>query len=301
MKKILKSIYFSGIKFIHTITSLICILLFNRWGVNRRICKLNEKRTKAVSIISGGPSAKDVIDERKYLLEGTDLVVLNNFGNTADFFIFKPRYYVLLDPAYFDANFFNEGLHEKETTNSRTQEMLLIENLKKVDWEMILFVPTYSHGRILGEEIENNRIKVVLYHGTRVEGFDWFQNWMYRHNQGLPSSRNVIIPAIELMINIGYRYLYLYGCEFSWTKTMDIDTENGQMFFNDRHFYSKEEIRYFGKGAYRWWLEAIAEMLKATDILACYADKMSVKVVNRSKGSFIDSFEYENMDNIPQR
>ena len=64
------------------------------------------------------------------------------------------------------------------------------------------------------------------------------------------------------------------------------------------HFYSKEEIRYFGKGAYLWWLKVIAEDLEGVEQVAKFAKKRGVSIVNRTKGSFIDSFEYENPDTL---
>lgn len=79
---------------------------------------------------------------------------------------------------------------------------------------------------------------------------------------------------------------------------MDIDSRNGMMFFNDRHFYSNTEIRYFGKGGYKWWLEAIVESLNATEQVEKFAKSINAKIINRTKGSFIDAFEYENIDTI---
>lgn len=43
------------------------------------------------------------------------------------------------------------------------------------------------------------------------------------------------------MMLLGYESIYLYGVEFSWTKTMDVDPSNGKMFFNDGHFYENQK------------------------------------------------------------
>ena len=115
---------------------------------------------------------------------------------------------------------------------------------------------------------------------------------------GIPSTRNVLIPAIQLMINIGYKELYLYGAEFSWTKTIDVDPKNNKVFMNDRHFYNKEDIHYYEKGWYKWYLEAIIDMLGGMDQLTKYALSRKVRIINRTKGSFVDAFEYENPDLI---
>ena len=300
MKEELKSIYFSIIRFSKTLVSLLSVILFNKCGIDGQIKKLllNVKE-KPVSILAGGPSMKDVLTNRLELLTNNDLIVMNYFGNTDYFWELKPTYYIMLDPVLFDNNYRNPGLNEEKDASVSHPIELLINNFRKVEWEMILFLPYIRKGKNIYKRFSNNpNIKIVTFHSTRIVGFDWFQNWMYGHNQGMPSSRNVIIPAIMLMANIGYKQIYMYGCEFSWTKTMDVDPDNGMMFFNDRHFYSKSEIRYFGKGGYRWWLMTISDSLYATEQIAKYAIASGVKIVNRTKGSFIDAFDYENPDTI---
>lgn len=294
----MKKIYFFIVLFIQTIVSLFLVVIFNRNGAARKVRRLkNDRKGRAATVLANGPSAREIIISRGDLLNGTDLLVLNNFGNQEYFFKLKPRYYIILDPAYYNSEIKVES--EKNTNNDRRDEHMLQENLKKVDWDMILFMPSLREARksysLYGS---NPHISVVPFNTTRIMGFDRFQNFLIGCSQGLPSSRNVIIPAMILMANLGYKTIYLYGCEFSWTKTMDVDPNNGMMFFNDRHFYNKEEMRYFGKGGYVWWLDAISEMLHGTEQVSKFADSIGVRIINRTKGSFIDSFEYENPDTI---
>lgn len=296
MKDKLKGVYFWIITIIQTVVSILLILFFSRFRAAKKISKLKiDRKGRCISLIAGGPSTKEILTSRCDLLDQTDLVVVNFFGNTDDFFKYKPKYYVLLDPTFFYPNFANKGLNEASTENKkRVQVNKLLENLGKVDWNMTLFIPYINDLSF----INNPFISVIEFNTTRVVGFDRFQNWMYRHNQGLPNSRNVITPAMLLMINLGYKDIYLYGCEFSWTKTMDVDPENGRFFFNDSHFYNKSEFRYFDKGAFHWWLDSMSEYLTGVEQIAKYAVSEDVKIVNRTKGSFIDCFEYENIDRI---
>lgn len=296
----MKKIYFGIIKFFQTVVSLLLVLVYNNKGAGRKVRRLmKDRQGRAATLLANGPSAREIVTERKDLLEGTDLMVLNDFGNTDKFFELKPTYYILLDPAYFDYNFKNPGLNENNADENRTREKVLMENFKKVDWDMTLFYPSiYKAKKVKSLFDFNPNIEVIPYNATRVMGYDGFQNFMYKRAQGLPSSRNVIIPAMMLFPLLGYKTVYLYGCEISWTKTMDVDLENGRMFFNDRHFYSKDEIRYFGKGAYLWWLEAISEMLRGVEQIAKFANYSGVRIINRTKGSFIDAFEYENPDTV---
>ena len=300
MKEGLKNLYFIIIKLFKTIVSLFCIVFFNQCGTARYIRKQRiDRKGRAVSIIANGPSARDIVNNRRDLLKDTDLLVLNNFGNQDYFFELKPKYYILLDPIFFDLSFINKGLDEKTNNGSWNEGKKLKENFIKVDWDMTLLLPSgWTNTNVLKQYANNTHIKVVQYNATRVLGFDGFQNRMYYRGEGIPSSRNVIIPAMIALGIMGYKTIYLYGCEFSWTKTMDVDHKNGKMFFNDSHLYSNDENRYFGKGAYLWWLKVITEDLEATDQVAKFANKYGIHIVNRTKGSFIDSFDYENPDKL---
>lgn len=299
MKEALKKVYFGLIKIGLTAVSIFLVFFFNRSRTTRKFKVLKKgSRKKSASVLASGPSAREIVLQREDLLNDSDLIVMNFFANQEAFFRLKPRYYILLDPGLFDHSVTVSS--ERGSINDYSQERQLKENLAKVDWPMVLFMPDNRIARKSEKSYVTNRsISVVYFNATRVVGFDWFQNHMYHKAQGLPTSRNVIIPAMLLMAIIGYKTIYLYGCEFSWTKTMDVDPDNGMMFFNDRHFYSKDEIRFFGRGGYLWWLKTIVDDLEGTEQVAKYAQHYGVHIVNRTKGSFIDAFEYENPDTIP--
>lgn len=296
MKEYLKETYHWIVLLAQTIVSFLLILFFNHGKSNREFKRFRNKCScQSVSILGNGPSMKDLLHRNVGLLKYSDLVVVNYFANSDGFFFLRPKYYILLDPSFFVKEY---GVSSE--INAKSNEPLktkLKDNLKLVDWEMILFVPyTSTSKKAINDFVDNPKIKVEFFYATQINGFECFQNWMYARNQGLPSSKNVLIPAIMLMLNVGYKKIYLYGAEFSWTKTMDVDIDNGMMFFNDKHYYSKEEIRYFNKGGYKWWLDSIVKMLDATERVAKYAEKINAVVINRTKGSFIDAFKYEKID-----
>ncbi len=297
MRAIFKNIYIWIISLFQSVVSLLSIIVFNRIGINRRIEKLACKKERPASILANGPSVKEIINERFDLLINTDLLALNNFANSDYFIQLKPKFYILFDYAYFDYEYKNEK--EENQNMSRNEERQVMNNLEKIDWEMVLFVPYSPKERKMMSRFKNHKfLKVIEYHSTLIHGFTGFRNYMFRNNQGVPSTNNVIIPAMLLLSNIGYKTIYLYGAELSWTKTMDVDINNGKMFFKDSHFYDSGKMRYFDKGGYRWWLEAIAKALKGTEDVAEYAKFKGVHIVNRTKGSFVDAFEYENPDSI---
>ena len=299
MKESLKEVYAWLGKLGQTVVSSLYVLFFSCHWISRGMKKEYQDRGgRTATLLGNGPSLRHILNDKPELLEGTDIMVVNYFGNAPEFFKLKPRYYIVLDPIYYNPNY---RLKEELTEGSKAAEInrQLWENLQNVDWEMTMFIPRMARN-VVKEGVQNPHVKFVVFQACRVLGFEWFQNWMYRHNKGCPCSRNIALPAMINLINLGYKTIYLYGIDFSWIKNLDVDVNNGLTYMNDRHFYSQEEIRHFGKGYYKRMLGILHEDLHGTDQIAKYALSRGVKMVNRTIGSYVDSFEYENPDNIKQ-
>ena len=289
MRNYLKNIYYWVKQFVESIVSLLNISLFSSWKVP--FCfPVKESACKEAFVLGNGPSMKEALEKDRLLNEilTGDVIVMNRFANSNYFRLVKPRYYILLDPIFYDDKHLREDVADRK----------MFLSMNDIDWDMTLFLVNGHNDSMLKSLLTNPHIYIVKYNGTRFVGFHWLQNLIYRCNMGIPSTRNVLIPAIQLMINIGYKELYLYGAEFSWTKTIDVDPKNNKVFMNDRHFYNKEDIHYYEKGWYKWYLEAIIDMLGGMDQLTKYALSRKVRIINRTKGSFVDAFEYENPDLI---
>lgn len=290
MRELLRKIYEGTISLVETIVSFLMVLLFSSYKAAKGTSKLRDYgKGKDAYVLANGPALKGVVDKYLELLKGKDCIVLNFFGNTDVFWKLKPKFYVLLDPAFFGG----EG-HAvfKEPTKK------LIENFKKVDWNMTLFVPAAKGAKKNVEgRIQNGRINVVPFNATRIVGFKGFRNWMYMHNMGLPSTKNVLFPAMMRMLNMGYDHVYLYGAEFSWVKTYNVDTENGKIYTDDVHFYGNDRI-YLEKGRFCFDIGCFHDALLCTYMIQDYAEYIGRPVINRTPGSFIDAFPYENPNNV---
>lgn len=273
-----------------TIVSFLTLLLFSSFKTAHIVSKLKREDKINCFILGNGPSLKDVFHNeiRKQELLNSDCIVTNRFANSDLFGIVKPKYYLLLDPAFSD----KDAINKDQTIKS------IYENLHLISWKMILFVKNGDDCKEISKRIDNPQISIVKYNATKIVGYNWFQNICYKRNLGIPSSRNVIISALQLMINFGYKVIYLYGADFSWTKTIDVDPQNNRVFLNNTHFYSNNEIIYQDKGWYCSYLKYVAEMLDGLYQIEKYANYMAVKIINRTKGSYIDAFEYENPDNL---
>ncbi len=294
MKQLLKKLLNSIKLFFDTFVSIIDVLCFGHPFAKKP--KIN-RTSESAAVLANGPSAKDIIKNQPELLTSCDLIAMNDAAVSEDFDWLKPRYYILLDPAYFGGAW----LCDNELTENHYDEVLdkLFAKLYGVKWEMTLFLPFNKKADVLIKKFQNHDfVKIERYNVGRVQGFTNYCMWALKHGLGLPSSRNIVIPTILQMINAEYKNIYLYGAELSGLKYMDVDIKTGLLFKKDRHFYCEDSMRYYGKGTYLVHLESLAEMLRGINLLSVYAKKRGVNVVNRTKGSFIDAFEYENPDTL---
>ena len=280
MRKFLKKMYPWFQDFLLSIISLFDVILSSKKVKLFRAAKVE---SKTIHILGNGPSLKGVIKNRESILTG-DLMVLNFFPNTEYFWLLKPMYFIVLDPLFSDL----------EAINSQEKFRLLFHNLNKVDWNLNFFIPADGNTLdIIKSLVNNDKINYITYNTTRIIGFKSFRNFFYKDGYGIPSSKNVLIAALIIAINAGYKKIYLYGAEFSWTKTLNVNPENNRLFIDDVHFYKKSDIIYYDKGAYKWWLNSVISMLDGIEKAAEYAIYRDVKVINRTPGSFIDAFEYQ--------
>lgn len=275
----------------NTIVSLVIIPFSSSFRVSNKLYKKRNKGNgRDAYVLANGPSLAECLKDanKRDVFTKNTIIVMNNFANSEYFGIIRPSYYIIMDSLYYDEE------HLKQSVSDRQ----LFDKMNEVDWDMTLFL---SHGfniNAITSRIHNPHIRIEEFNVTKVVGFKWIQNFFYNYYLGIPSCRNVIIPALLLMINQGFHRVFLYGAEFSWTKYIDVDPQNNKAFLNDTHFYNKDNIHYYDKGWYKWYLESVVDMLNGTEQIEYYAKNKGVQVINRTPGSFIDAFPYENPSKI---
>ncbi len=202
-----------------TIKSIVKIILQSRH------CRITpaENSSQPVIIMGNGPSLNDTIKSYRTTLETHPLLAVNFAANTPEFTQLRPRYYVLADPHFF-----------RNADNPNVKQ--LCDNLNNVDWKMTLFVPSKSPAIT-----SNKNIKIEYFNPIGVEGFNWFENWAYKHGYGMPRPRNVLIPSIMIAMALGYRDIYITGADHSWLKTISVNNRN-EVVSIQPHFY-KEDTR----------------------------------------------------------
>lgn len=233
-------------------------------------------------IMGNGPSLATAINENFSQLTSYPTFAVNFMGNTPEYTVIKPRYYVLIDPAFF-----------KNAANYRNVQDLIRRFEHDTDWPMTLFVPYW--GRKSMPRFNNPCIDVRYLSTNGLEGFGWFERWAFGQRLGTPRPRNVLIPSIMIAIAAGYRNIYLAGADHTWARTLSVN-ENNEVVSIQPHFYKDNEEYeqrarqvFVGRKLHEVY-EAYAVAFKSYYSILRYASGLGVNIYNATPGSFIDAF-----------
>ena len=278
MKSILKIVSIFIVKLFYTIKWL--VLVFIKTDGKNHIPKVHH--AGILTILANGPSLKDDLDKLDYT-QG-DFSVVNFFYDSPYFKIVKPRYYVVMDPQFF------------------YDDHKIRPIIESVDWDMKLYVPYYTSKNVkLLRNMPNKHIEVIPCNLVPYNGFECLRYSVYQHGLAIPRLQNVLVASIFTGINMGYKEIKLYGVDHSWLGAIRVN-DNNEVCLLDSHFYDTQEVklRLFHKASgepYKMHeaLRDFAQMFDGYHQLRKYADFRGCKIVNCTKGSFIDAFERESV------
>lgn len=252
-----------------------------------------DRNGRPLIVLGNGPSLAKNIAEDMDLLTGNDTLAVNFAGNTPEFKRIRPRYYLLMDPHFFN--------HPSPDPNVGRLFRHLNED---VDWELTLFIPTRRNASALG--ISNPHIHIRQFNPVGVEGYDWLVKLACDTGRGLPRPRNVLIPSIMVGIWLGYKEIYLLGADHSWLRTLDVDDDNNVVSIQP-HFYTDGEEEHrrvatlFRDIRLHELLWGFHLAFKGYHSIRTYADSIGTRIYNATPGSYIDAFPRRNIRDINKR
>ncbi|MCH5224052.1 MAG: hypothetical protein J1E82_08415 [Muribaculaceae bacterium] len=243
----------------------------------------DEGKNKEIAILGNGPTLRDTIDKDLDFLLERDLMAVNFAALAPDFYKLRPKYYVLADGHFFDS---------LDTDNNVRK---LWEAFGNVSWEMTLLVPTKFRHLVKALLLHTRGLNVRYFNLTPIEGFRWIKHWMFKSGLGMPRPRNVMIPAIMEALRLGYRKIYLFGADHTWTKTLDVDEENFVVSIQPHFYKDNEEEHRRVRETYKDLklhdvLGSMVVAFRSYWEIADYAKKQGVEILNATPGSMIDAF-----------
>ena len=252
-----------------------------------------EHQSSRVVIIGNGPSLNSSIEKYKEEIAQSDIIVVNEFGATDLFEIFKPKLYVFADPAYF-------SLPE----NMKDSVLNLFQTIvEKTKWPMHIIIP-YSYRDAHSLEIfrQNKNLTIDCYYdgmqdvGKKSKFEAWDENLI------APPAQTVLNTCVYMAIYWNYKDIYLIGADTSFLESLRVDQKTNEIFIMSSHFYQEEEVysnNYYeaskGTKMEGWTLHdliwAFGNMFKMYSDLKDYADYKGVRIYNASEYSWINVFE----------
>lgn len=247
----------------------------------------NEGNNRELIILGNGPSLRVTIDNQLQWLESNDLMAVNFAALSPEFLLLRPKYYILAD-----SHFFNSF-----ATDSNVKK--LWQNLNNTSWPITLLIPSKFKHLVKPLLSSSNNLKLRYFNLTPVEGFKWLSHLLFSSGAGMPRPRNVMIPAIMEGIRLGYKKIFLCGADHTWTKTLDVDSENFVVSIQP-HFYKDNEeehsrVRETYKGLHLHdVLGSMTIAFRSYWEIADYARKKKIEIINATPGSMIDAFPRQN-------
>ena len=247
----------------------------------------DEGKDRELLILGNGPSLRISLNEDLVWMLSHDLMAVNFAALSDEFFKLKPRYYVLAD-----GHFFNSY-----STDGNVRK--LWGNFGRVNWDMTLLIPSKYKHFAKPLLMHAAKLKVRYFNLTPIEGFNRLKHWLFSAGLGMPRPRNVLIPAIMDGMRLGYKKIFICGADHTWTKTLDVDSENYVISIQPHFYEDNEEEHKRVRETYKGLrlhdvLGSMTIAFKSYWEIADYAKKKKVEIVNATPGSMIDAFPRRN-------
>lgn len=252
--------------------------------------------SRSLCIIGNGPSLKESLNESCFaeFIEDKDVFCVNTFVLSEQFIELKPQYYLFLDPEFWESTATDESQKLSQDILNRLQQV--------TTWKMKIFLPINAKKSLFAQKLTLiNNITLSYFNNCPFNGFKWLRFFMYSKGASMPLGQNVLIGALFLGINMGYRKIYVIGADMSLHQNVVLRQDNiicghVQRFYEDTLTTVTEVVPFLNQGATPYWrmaelFQAFADTFKAFEDIAEYAHYVDVKVYNVSKVTFIDVFE----------
>ena len=244
-------------------------------------------------VLGNGPSLKEYLNSHVDEMISKDIICCNEFAHSEYYAVLKPKYYVLVDPAYWR--------NSPDKSINETIAYTVHQISARTSWPMTIFIKSagrrHNHFKQIPEINQNVRI-VYIYTNT-IDGPSFLKHYFYKKNLAMPSLYNVLGYSIFLGINMGYKKIMLLGADHSWHKGLVIKEDN-ILYLRDAHFFDKNEaaekpffVDSFKSRTFKLHeiLSALSRTFEGYHSLRDYARHMKVHVLNLTIDSSIDAFE----------
>lgn len=269
--------------------SVIWLQRILRQGSWKKLQYSLENNNKELWILGNGPSLATQLQEHLDEFLQHDIMCVNHVATTEQFKQLKPKYYVLMDPGFFNQQGLSNEIKDKvKETYDAIHD--------KVDWHMYFILPVQARvNQIFINYISQNPMVHIRYISTmKFYGYSWLRAILLDKQYCSFGSINVLIPGLYAAIQMGYKNIVLFGAEHSWHNQLYI-TDNNRVAMMDPHFYGQNEhCRILEDEDIGDVFACMSEAFKSYKELDFYAQKKDICIENATPGSYIDAFRRVN-------
>lgn len=238
------------------------IILYTKDRKYLKLLRINNKIPKSNSntcfILGNGPSIKDVDIK---LITNYDAFTVNYFHKSEQSSLLNSKYHIFVDELFYEG----EGL---EYTKN------LIQSKK----ELSFFVRHHAYNKF-SEFFDRDNIFYMYQKKVQVG-----KKINCDITKNSDACINVLISAIEIAIFLGYKKIYLLGCDY-----------NSYCSNTDSHFYKDNTVKKINIGdELRYYALAHKHLYALQD----YSEEKGINIINLTKNSLIDAFEKKSLDDV---
>lgn len=282
--------------FYHSVISLLRVLFRLRF---RPGFKNITGGADSIIILANGPSLRKDLDRHTQDIASCRTMGVNLFALSDDFEKVKPGYYTIVDVVFL-----------KEQTLERVMQSRnkIIQALReKLSWEMILFLPYEGKNSYFHKQLAeaNLPLKFIFFNRTSIDGLKPIRHFMYSLGWGMPPPQNVLVGALMIALQSGFKRIFVLGADHSWHEEIYIE-ENGEMTINDKHFYNlkgKKLPKHHGESLKQFkihdYFNELSRTFRSHTMVEEYARSRGVEIINGSSRSYIDAYRKIRSSEIP--
>ena len=280
-------------QFVNTVWSYIRVVRFSK----KSKMLFPQTKNEEIILLGNGPSFKETLLEHMEYLKSHDTFAVNHFCKQEDYKEIEPTNYIILD-----SKIFLKDVEESFRVAKKELFNALIDN---TTWDMNLFIPAVTDIKDEFEQLmkENSHIKVHYFNFTTLEGFPSLIYPLYDKGLGMPFAGNVMVSAIMLSMQMGYKKIKLVGADHSFHLVTTVNDDN-HLCARESHFYKEKivdaplysDVKKEKQLLVHEYFKHTYMQFQSYHQLQAYSQYKDVEVINASVLSYIDAFKREKLN-----
>ncbi|MDA7464830.1 DUF115 domain-containing protein [Candidatus Pelagibacter ubique] len=249
---------------------------------------LKKVKKKKLFILGNGPSLKKDLSK---IENNSQIFAVNSFLSKRYLKSYRPNFLCIIDSMFWE-NYNRLNISVKKPVQKTFEE------LNKVDWGMILFIPKNAE-KIFQLRIKNKKIKIIIIPSLSYDFECYFYLKIFSYLKLPPPRINVTVTAIYIGIISKIKNINLLGLDMDRIHSFKVDKITNSSYMEYVHFSktNNKPIKFTNKFKDRKQtsmyikLKREASTFKWYGYISMLSKKHSIVLKNKSSKSLLDSID----------